>query len=31
MFAGIPVPQTCGINGKHNINILCALCGEKSF
>ena len=27
MFAGIPVPQNCGINGKHKINNLCALCG----
>jgi hypothetical protein len=26
MFAGIPVPQNCGINGKHKIDILCALC-----
>jgi hypothetical protein len=28
MFAGIPVPQNCGINGKHKINKLCALCGS---
>jgi hypothetical protein len=26
MFAGIPVPQTCGINGKHKLKSLCVLC-----
>ena len=28
MFAGIPVPQTCGINSKHKMKNLCVLCAS---